>query len=131
MNNVIIGVVKSDDYTLDDINQRGWCFDYEEYKDGLYFVWFNCPLDAALEDIKEYSLLEINNYDVPVMVHHNGNIMSIQDVIDNRHGLYQDYLKSSGNYEYGASQVSEWLEELADAKEEEKYLDRKVIGSAS
>ena len=37
MQNEFIGVVKCNDWNdLEDVNQRGWCFDYNDWKDDLY-----------------------------------------------------------------------------------------------
>lgn len=41
MQNEFIGVVKCNDWNdLEDVSQRGWCFDYNDWKDDLYIVWF-------------------------------------------------------------------------------------------
>jgi hypothetical protein len=135
MNSSFIGIVKSNDDDMSDVNERGWCFDYVEYKNGLYFVWFTCPFEAAMEDVNEYSLLEMEFGVEPIKEYHNGNIMTIKDMIDNKDTLYLDFINSHKdskyNWDCAENDVKKWLDNLVEAKENEKYLDRYVIGSVT
>lgn len=89
MQNEFIGVVKCNDWNdLEDVNQRGWCFDYNDCKDDLYIVWFPAnSLQAVLDVVNKYTLLEINGFGEPVQVYKNGNLESIKAFIENRKNI--------------------------------------------
>lgn len=90
MQNEFIGVVKCNDWNdLEDVSQRGWCFDYNDWKDDLYIVWFPAnSLQAVLDAVNKYTLLEINGFGEPMLVHKNGNLESIKALIKNRKDIW-------------------------------------------
>lgn len=124
MQNEFIGVVKCNDCNdLEDVNQRGWCFDYNDWKDDLYIVWFPANfLQAVLDVVNKYTLLEINGFGEPVQVYKNGNLESIKSLIENRKNILNSVKDSC----YSDS-IDGYLKELEYAYKLQRELDLEVI----
>ena len=119
-----IGIVKCNDwYDLDNINQCGWCFDYNEYKDNLYIVWFpDDSLECVFDNIKEYTLLGINGIGEPVQVYREGNLKSIKYLIEHRKQILNSIVDV-----FERKEVKKYIKALVHAYKCQEELGIEVI----